>query len=443
MDHALQLGIVTIVGFVLLLVLIIYVKMNAAVAILLSTFFFGIFSGMPLNILASTMLEGVGSTLGNITLLVGLGCILSSLLEVSGGIQALTDLLGRKLGAKGVAWTIGIVGSLIVIPVYFDATLILLMPVALGMARQLKCSSTYYTMPLAAGMVAGSGFIPPATHPLLVATVIGVQLGYVMVAGIIATFFSIIWGMVFTMWIGKYIYAEPPAAIETEEKKQGNNMHPATVILLIVLPLIMILLATVTQNIKDSIVRDIIQFIGTPFVAMTITNLIAIITVKIQCKLDKNMLETVMAKSIQPAGLVLFVIGAGGALSYILQDSGIGELIGNGIVQLGIPIPLMAFLIGALIRGVTGSVPVAMAMTAGIVAAFPELGGMNQVQLAGLTLATCGGATTLCHINSAGFWLAQSLMGTDTAVSLKTWGINESVVGVIGGITGCIIYAFA
>lgn len=432
----------SLAGFVLLLVLIIYFKISAFVSILLSTLVIGLLSGIPPLQLTQTISSGVGSTLGDIALLIGSGCMLSALLEHSGGIQVVTDVLCRKFGTRSAPWAIAFVSAFLAVTVYFDAALLLLMPVAMGMARNRKCSSVFYSMPLASGLVAGSGFIPPAAHPLLVATILGASLGHVIVSGVAATVVSVIWGVFFSRWIGKRVYVEPALPQQSDERPD-KVPSLAMIIFVLLLPLTLILLGTLAQQIPSLPLDDVLQFVGTPFVALLLTLVIAMILIGLRCGLDKDKLEKVMSSSVKPVAEILLVIGAGGALRYVLQDSGIGDLISDGILALGLPLPAMGFLIGALLRGVIGSTPVAMAMTAGIVAAMPGLSGLAPMQLAGLTVAVCGGASTLCHVNSAGFWLARALMGSDVKSSLVTWGINESVVGLIGGIVGCVIYLVA
>ena len=432
----------SLIGFVLLLVLIIGYKVNAFISILLSTIVIGLLAGIPPVQLAETITNGVGSTLGTIVLLIGIGCMLSALLEYSGGINVIADMLSRKFGAKGAPWAMAFVSAFLVVTVYFDAALILLMPVAMGLARKEKCSSVYYSMPLASGLVAGSGFIPPASHPLLVSTILGASLGHVIFGGVIATVVSVIWGIFFSRCMGKRIYVEPLIP-QTTDSKPEKTPGFALVASILLLPLVLILVGTLAQQIPSLPMNDQLQFIGTPFIALLLTLLLAMLCISSVCKLDKKKLEGMMSASVKPVSEILLVIGAGGALRYVLQDSGIGDLISEGVQTLNLPLPVMGFLIGALLRGVIGSTPVAMAMTAGIMAAMPGLDALLPMELAGITVAVCGGASTLCHVNSAGFWLAHALMGSDTKTSLLTWGVNESVVGLIGGIVGCIIYLVA
>ncbi len=93
-------------------------------------------------------------------------------------------------------------------------------------------------------------------------------------------------------------------------------------------------------------------------------------------------LEKILTKSLEPTGLILLVTACGGVLRYILQYSGLGEIIGNAVASINLPIVIVAFLVAALVRICVGSATVAMTMAAGIVAAMPEIASLSPMYLA-------------------------------------------------------------
>ena len=153
-------------------------------------------------------------------------------------------------------------------------------------------------------------------------------------------------------------------------------------------------------------------------------------------------LEKVMTDSLAPTGLILLVTASGGVLRYILQNSGIGEVIGNGVAGLNLPIVIVAFLVAVLVRISVGSATVAMTMAAGIIAAMPGITSLSPMYLACVTAAIAGGATVCSHFNDSGFWLVKSLLGMDEKTTLKTWTIMETLVGGTGFVVALIISFF-
>ena len=150
-------------------------------------------------------------------------------------------------------------------------------------------------------------------------------------------------------------------------------------------------------------------------------------------------LEKILTKSLEPTGLILLVTACGGVLRYILQYSGLGEIIGNAVASINLPIVIVAFLVAALVRICVGSATVAMTMAAGIVAAMPEIASLSPMYLACVVAAVAGGATVCSHFNDSGFWLVRSLIGLDEKTTLKTWTIMETLVG---GTCGNNFYLF-
>ena len=178
-----RLVIAALTGLVILLALIIRFKVPAMIAILVGAVLIGLGAGMPLEQIVKAVDDGVGNTLKGIALLVGLGSMFGAILEISGGAQVLAVTLVDKFGERKAAWALAITGLVIAIPVFFDAGLIILIPLAFSLARRTGRSTLYYAIPLLAGLAVGHAFIPPTPGPVLVASMLGVDLGRVILVG--------------------------------------------------------------------------------------------------------------------------------------------------------------------------------------------------------------------------------------------------------------------
>ncbi len=440
-----QLVFAALAGLAVLLILIIAVKLHAMLSILISACVIGFLSGMDIPTIIDSVGEGIGSTLKSIALLIGLGSMFGAILEISGGAQRIASTLVNSFGEKKAAWALGITGLVIAMPVFFDAGLIILIPLALSLAKSTKRSSLYYVIPLLAGLAVGHAFIPPTPGPILVASLLGVDLSYVIVVGLICGVFAMILaGPVFGSFIGGKIFVPIPSNIaETPEYDESKLPGFGTVVGIIFIPIILIVLKTIANVIApESAVMPILTFLGEPFVALSIATIIAMIILGIKHGYTREELEKVMTKSLEPTGMILLVTACGGVLKYILQSSGLGDVIGNAVSGVGLPMVVVAFVIAVLVRLSVGSSTVAMTMAAGIVAAIPGIKELSPLYLACCTAAVAGGSTVCSHFNDSGFWLVKSLLQIDEKTTLKSWTIMETIVGGSGFVVALIISLF-
>ena len=441
-----RLVIAAVVGLIILLVLIIRFKLPAMIAILVGAVLIGLGAGMSFDQIVKAVDDGMGNTLKGIALLVGLGSMFGSILEISGGAKALAVTLVDKFGDRKAAWALAVTGLVIAMPVFFDAGLIILIPLAFSLSRRTGRSSLYYAIPLLAGLAVGHAFIPPTPGPVLVATMLGVDLGWVIMIGIACGVAAmIVAGPVWGSYCGKKFHIPAPEQLTVREELDDTKLPSFwTVILIILIPLILIIMKSVAGVVESMApARNILDFLGEPFVALTIATLVAMILLGYRNGYSKEELEKVMTKSLEPVGLILLVTACGGVLRYILQYSGLGEVIGHAVASASLPIVIVAFVVAALVRISVGSATVAMTMAAGIISAMPETAGLSPVHLACITASIAGGATVCSHFNDSGFWLVKSLVGMDEKTTLKTWTVMETLVGCTGFLVALVISFFA
>lgn len=434
-----------VLGLAVLLVLIIRFRMQAMVAILVGAVLIGLGAGMSFGEIVDSVNDGIGNTLKGIALLVGLGSMFGAILEISGGAQSLAATLVRKFGDRKAAWALAVTGLVTAIPVFFDAGLIILIPLAFSLARRTGKSTLYYAIPLLAGLAVGHAFIPPTPGPVLVAAMLGVDLGWVIGIGLVCGLVSVIVaGPIWGAYCGKKYFIPVPEHIanlpETDASKLPRFGMVVTVILI---PLVLIVVKSVARVVPAmEAARPILDFLGEPFVALTIATLTAMFFLGRRQGYSREELEKVMTKSLEPVGLILLVTACGGVLRYILQNSGLGTLIGEGMASASLPIVVVAFFVAALVRVSVGSATVAMTMAAGIVAAMPEVASLSPLHLACVTAAVAGGATVCSHFNDSGFWLVKTLLGMDEKTTLKTWTVMETLVGTAGFAVALVVSFF-
>ena len=442
-----RLVIAAVLGLILLLVLIIKFKVHAMISILVGAITIGLVAGMPATQIISAVNDGIGNTLKGIALLVGLGSMFGAILEASGGAQTLAVTMVRKFGDQKAAWALGITGLIIAMPVFFDAGLIILIPLAFSLAKRTGRSSLYYAIPLLAGLAVGHAFIPPTPGPVLVATMLGVDLGWVILVGIFCGIFAMIvagpiWGSI----CGKKYHIPVPESVANQADVDESKL-PAfgTIVSIILIPLVFIICKSVCGVLlpADHLLVGLFNFLGEPFVALLIATIIAMAVLGLRHGYTMEQLEKIMTKSLEPTGLILLVTACGGVLRYTLQYSGLGDVIGSAVSSMNLPLVVLAFLVAVLVRISVGSSTVAMTMAAGIVSALPGISELSPLYLACVTAAIAGGSTVCSHFNDSGFWLVNSLVGLDEKTTLKTWTVMETLVGTVGFLVALVISFFA
>lgn len=434
-----------VVGLVLLLVLIIKCKIHAMLSILFGAITIGMIAGMPFSEIVSAVNDGISNTLKGIALLVGLGSMFGAILEASGGAQTLAVTMVKRFGDEKAAWALGLTGLVIAIPVFFDAGLIILIPLAFSLAKRTKRSTLCYAIPLLAGLAVGHAFIPPTPGPVLVATMLNVDLGWVILIGLACgTVALIIAGPVWGAYCGKkYMVPVPEHVAKQEDMDESKLPKFSTIVLIIAIPLVLIILKSLAGVVPSMhSLSPVLTFLGEPFVALLIATLTAMFVLGKKHGYTMGELEKIMTKSLEPTGLILLVTACGGVLRYILQYSGLGDLIGNAVASVNMPIVVVAFIVAALVRICVGSSTVAMTMAAGIIAAMPGISELSPLYLACVVAAVAGGSTICSHFNDSGFWLVKSLVGVDEKTNLKTWTIMETLVGFSGFVVAFIISLF-
>ncbi|KZM53240.1 gluconate transporter [Geobacillus stearothermophilus] len=411
-------------------------KLHAFVALLPVSLLVGAAAGMPLDKVIESIQNGMGGTLGFVAVVVGLGAMFGQMLEVSGGAERLAQTLINKFGEDKAQWALGLTGFIVAIPVFFDVGFIILVPIVYGLARKTGRSLLYYGIPLLAGLAVTHSFVPPTPGPIAVADLIGADLGWVILFGFIAGLPAmIVAGPLFGKYIAKKIHATIPEYMDMKEKQWEKDLPGfGTIAGIIFIPLVLILLNTVSGVVlpEGNGVRVFLTFLGHPFVALTISTLLAFYLLGQKRGFTKQEVQDIATKSLEPAGIIILVTGAGGVFKQILIDSGVGKVLADMMASSSLPPIVLAFLIAAIVRVSQGSATVAMVTAAGLIAPLIETLGLSGPILGMIVIAIAAGATILSHVNDSGFWLVNRYFGLDVKDTLKSWTVMETLIALVG-----------
>ncbi|MGP3953735.1 GntP family permease [Streptomyces sp. 7N604] len=462
-------GLLTVaaLGIVLLLVLIIKVRLQPFVALLAVSIAVGLGAGLSVTELFGTVQKsdavslietGMGGILGHVAIIIGLGTMLGAILEVSGGAEVLSSRLLNLFGEKRAPLAMGLTGLIFGIPVFFDVGIFVLAPIVYAAAKRSGKSILLYCMPLLAGLSMTHAFLPPHPGPVAAAGLLKVDLGWVILMGILVGIPSVLAAWVYASWIGKRLFVAVPqdmveaaeeakAAVAAEQaaagrRSLGSPMPQArgeapvplsTVLLIIGTPLVLILAATFSSIALDpSTLRSVIEFFGHPFVALTLALLLAYYLLGIRRGWSRKSLERVSTSSLKPVGNILLVVGAGGVFGAVLKGSGVAQALSDTFNDVGLPVIVLAWLISVVLRVAQGSATVAIVTTAGIVLPLVEGGHHSQAFLALIIMAISAGSIFASHVNDGGFWIVAKYFGISVRDTLKSWTVLETVLSVAG-----------
>lgn len=456
-----------------LLWLILKWKMQAFLALIISSLVVAIgssaeFTGgkgrLSLADIGPMMESGMASSLGFIATIIGLGAIFGSLLEHSGGAQALARTMLRVFGEKRAPWAMVTTGFIISIPVFLDVALVIIAPILYALARRTGKSLLAFGLPLLAGMAVTHAFVPPTPGPVWVAYELGVGLGWVILFGcVVGIPTALVAGIAAPAWMAKRMYIAPPEEDPDAVMEEGKLPHFGLIIGLIGVPILLIVLGTVAKEFLASGIAtglskaeydaallaargeagfwvNALLFLGHPIVSLLIATLGALVFLGYFRKVDRAVLMDVTTRSLGPAGIIILITGAGGVFKKFLGESGVSDALKQSFEGTGIPVLLLAYVFAVLVRVAQGSATVAMVTAAGLVASLT--GGLSQPQLALVVVAIAAGASAVSHVNDSGFWMVGRYLRMTEKQTLQTWTIVSTIVSVVGYGVAQLVWMF-
>ncbi|MBX2845128.1 MAG: GntP family permease [Saprospiraceae bacterium] len=425
-----------LLGIAVLFLLILGFKLPAFISLLISSIVVGITAGMDPASIINSMTKGMGGTLGFVAVVVGLGAMFGAILEKSGGAYALANGIIERFGVAKAPWALMLIGFIIAIPVFFDVAFIIMIPMLYSLQKKSGKSLLLFAIPLLASLAIAHAFIPPTPGPIAVADILKADLGMIILLGItVGLPTAIICGPIFGKWIANKIHIEAPFQEETE---LTYSKLPAlsSILAIIATPILLIVIQTLIKQspaVQEELPRLLLQLfelIGHPFIALIIANLLAWVVLGLGQGFSSKSLLKLSNKSLEMAGTIILLTGAGGVFKEILIDTGAGEMLANLVVDAKIALLPIAFATAVLIRLLQGSATVAMITAAGLVAPLvsPEL---SPWQLSLIVLAVASGASTTSHVNDSGFWLVGQYLGLNETQTLRSWTLMTALLSVI------------
>lgn len=430
---------ITILAFIVSIFFIVFtstrLKVYPFLSLILGALLFGIITGMPLQSILDNINSGFGGTIGNIGIIIILGIIIGAFLENSGGAEAIANVVLKILGRKRVHAAMASIGYIVSIPVFADSGFVILSSLNRVLTKKAGLSLVGTAAALALGLTATHTMVPPTPGPIAAASILGADLGLVILIGIITSFFALILPAMYAKYIGTKMYVDPELKPRPQELISAPVRQPTALrsIIPILLPIVLIILRSFAEfpshPFGDGNLRVILGFIGNPVIALLTGVFFSFL---LPAKFEMNMLSADgwTGKALVNAGTILIITGAGGAFGKILQSSDIANLIGENIAGAGIGI-FLPFLIAAAIKTAQGSSTVAIITTAAIVAPLmPVLGFTTDITKAMAVIAIGAGSAVVSHANDSFFWVIITMSGMNIKQGYRSHTTGTLILGL-------------
>lgn len=434
--------IIVAIGIVSLLILIMGFKLNTFVSLIIVAFGVALALGMPLDSIVASIEGGLGGTLGHLALIFGLGAMLGRLIADAGGAQRIAMTLIDKFGEKNIQWAVVVASFIIGVALFFEVGLVLLIPIVFSISKQLKVSILHLGIPMVAALSVTHGFLPPHPGPTVIAGEYGANIGEVLLYGfIIAIPTVIIAGPIFTKIARRIVpnsfnkTGDIASLGEQKTFKLEETPGFGISVFTAMFPVILMAIATVitmvqkTNGIEDNGAFAAVRFIGNASTAMLLSLLLAVYTMGLARKIPMKSIMDSCSNAIASIGMMLLIIGGGGAFKQVLIDGGVGDYVAELFSDSTLSPIILAWVIAAILRISLGSATVASLTTAGLV--IPMLGA-TDVNLALVVLATGAGSLIASHVNDAGFWMFKEFFGLTLKETFATWTLLETIISVSG-----------
>ena len=454
------------IGIAVLIFLVLKTKIQAFLALIISTVVVGVIGGMPLtNItievdgvektfgIVNSITSGFGGTLGSIGIIIGFGVMMGQIFEVTGAAKRMAHTFLKLFGKKREEEALALTGFLVSIPIFCDSGFVVLAPIAKAISKATKKSVIGLGTALAAGLVITHSLVPPTPGPLGVCGIFGVDVGkFILLTLVLALPMAIACIAYSRLYLSKKYYRIPNEEGEIVEMPYQEPNYEAAFsmdmtgvpgalesFMPLIIPIILILINTVATAMgKTEGFMNVLVFLGQPIVAVGLGLIVAILT--LGRSLDRHEALTEMEKGMASAGIIMLVTGGGGALGQIIKDSGLGTFMAEGLAKTAIPIIILPLLIATAMRFIQGSGTVAMTTAASITAPIIAASGVSPILGA---VACCVGSLFFGYFNDSYFWVVNRTLGVSEAKDqLRIWSVTSTVAGAVGVVEVLILNIF-
>ena len=423
-------------GISTLIFLITKLNFEPFLSILIVAIVLGLFLGLSPNVLIDSIEKGTGSLLGHLSLILGLGAMFGRVLEELGAVEITAKKMISIFGVKRIQLGLLIAGMCISFSLFFDVAFILVIPIILSVAKELKLEKIYVALPASIGILTIHALFPPHPSPSIITKTFNLNMAEVFFYGLIVAIpTALIGGLLLT---NSRIIKTNANNRELQNKASifeinNKSMSSTFAIVLMLLPVLLITIPTIILGVTNlpELIKSTLIIISNPVAALLISLLIAIVKLMTSKKLRITSIVPLLSESIKTIAVVLLINGAAGGLKQVLVDEIVR--LTNGLHLSPI---VISFFVAAILRISLGSATIAAITTLAIVE--PLVPNITYSAVF-IMLSIASGSMFCSHVNDPGFWLFKQYLDLDFKTTFKTWTLGTTISSLIAFIIILII----
>ena len=428
-------------GISTLIFLITKINFEPFLSILLVAIILGLFLGLSPNVLIDSIEKGTGSLLGHLSLILGLGAMFGRVLEELGAVEITAKKMISIFGVKRIQLGLLIAGMCISFSLFFDVAFILVIPIILSVAKELKLEKIYVALPASIGVLTIHALFPPHPSPSIITKTFNLNMAEVFFYGLIVAIpTALIGGLLLTNSRNIKTNANNRDLQNKASIFEINNksMSSTFAIVLMLLPVLLITIPTIILGVTNlpELIKSTLIIISNPVAALLISLLIAIVKLMISKKLRITSIVPLLSESIKTIAVVLLINGAAGGLKQVLVDSKVTDEIVRLTNGLHLSPIIISFFVAAILRISLGSATIAAITTLAIVE--PLVPNITYSAVF-IMLSIASGSMFCSHVNDPGFWLFKQYLDLDFKTTFKTWTLGTTLSSLIAFIIILII----
>ena len=432
--------VILIIGVAVLIAMIIVLRVNAFIALITAAIIVSLLSPGDLSEKVARAADAFGSVVGAIGIVIALAAVIGKCLMDSGAADRIVRSFLKALGEKRAPTALMASGFVLSIPVFFDTVFYLLVPLARSLWRRTRKNYLLYVTAIVAGAAITHTLVPPTPGPLFMANRFNVDLGLMIVIGVLIGLPAAALGLLVCKVLNRLMdIPMRPYSGEPEPEPLDDSQLPALWISLtpVILPVILISANTVSKALgAGKSVTNVTAVLGNPNLALLLAAYIAMFVLVRKRKLSLKELGQTVDKALMSGGIIILITAGGGAFGAMLRAAGVQDsvrnLVGTAGPDVGLMILLMAFAVASVVKFAQGSGTVSMITTASIFAAMDISSEMLGCNVVYLVMAIGSGSLVGDWMNNSGFWIFARMSGLTETETLKSWTILTAVLGVIG-----------
>jgi gluconate transporter len=408
-------------AILLLLLLIARLKVNAFLALLVTSFLVGVVNGMSATRALQSVLKGIGDTMGSLVLVLMFGAILGKLIEESGAAHTISYAFTGFFGERHIQTSMLLTGFIVGLPMMYNASFLVLIPLLYTISTTSGLPLMYLGVPLSSALSVTHGFLPPHPAPTAIAIMYHADVNRTLLYGLLPALpAAVLAGPVLARFFRKLKNQPPPELYHPREFRREELPGLAVSLFTVLIPVLLMLAGAVWQRAK---------FLGDPNVALFAAVLVGFYTLGLGRGRGMESLMKSVAAAAASISMIVLIIAAGGAFKQVLLDCGAGNAIQALAVKVNFSPILLAWSTAALLRLAMGSATVAAITAAGIMLPLvPGCGVAPEL----LVIATTSGSLMFSHFNDVGFWMFKEYYNVTVRQTFQIWTVMESLVAVVG-----------